>query len=180
MYHVRRPTISSSSDGEDRATQPAKSFDLAPYSLGGIANFPWRPCHWSIPVSYGTCLQICDPRENQKSDIFVQLCRKEKRLSQGEDTMPFPDDLSDILPLPPGTGVTRRLFIFGHALFVEVKMRGEGYRLVVYDRYMDETTKCFEADRLGSEEEIELSWQEFLRTGESIFSGHHKLNGTLS
>jgi len=94
--------------------------------------------------------------------------------------MPFPDDLSDILPLPPGTGVTRRLFIFGHALFVEVKMRGEDYRLVVYDRYMDQTRKRFEADGLGGEEEVELSWQEFLRTGESIFSDHHKLNGTLS
>jgi len=92
--------------------------------------------------------------------------------SSDKSTMPFPDDLSDILPLVPGTGVTRRLSIFGHTLFVEVKRRDDAYRLIVYDRHMDETTKRFVADNLGSEEDVDLSWQEFLRTGESIFADH--------
>jgi hypothetical protein len=83
--------------------------------------------------------------------------------------MPFPDDLSDILPLTPGTGVTRRLLIFGHTLFIEIKKQHDAYRLIVYDQYMHETTKRFVADRLAGEDETEQAWQEFLREGESIF-----------
>ena len=84
--------------------------------------------------------------------------------------MAFPDDFEDILPLLPGTGVTKRLQIFGHAVFVEVKNLQDGqYRLIVYDHYEGATRKRFTAERLATEEEVENSWQEFLSERESIF-----------
>jgi len=85
--------------------------------------------------------------------------------------MAFPDDLEDILPLLPGTGVTKRLQIFGHSVFVEIKNLQEGkYRLVVYDQYQANTRKRFSAEGLVGEDEVELKWREFLDERESIFT----------
>jgi hypothetical protein len=84
--------------------------------------------------------------------------------------MAFPDDLDDILPLLPGTGVTKRLQVFGHSVFVEIKNLPDGkYRIVVYDQFEGETRKRFMAVRLSTEEEVEDSWQEFLGEKEGIF-----------
>ena len=85
--------------------------------------------------------------------------------------MPFPDDLSDLLPLLPGTDVTRRLPIFGHMIFVELKRLDDGkYRLFVCDQFNGETRKRFGADQLITEEEVEIIWREFLDEKKSIFS----------
>jgi hypothetical protein len=93
--------------------------------------------------------------------------------------MPFPDDLSDILPLLPGTGVTKRFPVFGHVVFVEIKMLQDGkYRLVVYDQYEGQTTKRFGAEGLVAEEEVESKWREFLDERESTFR-HDRANHSL-
>jgi hypothetical protein len=84
--------------------------------------------------------------------------------------MPFPEDLSDMLPLIPDTGQTRRLPIRGHAIFVEIAKRPDGYRLLVYDQHKGEMRKRFGADGLSTEEEVKLIWQEFLDEKSSIFS----------
>ena len=85
--------------------------------------------------------------------------------------MPFPDDLSDLLPLPPGTGLTRRLPIFGHVVFVEIKkLQDDTYRLFVYDQHGGETRRRFGADGLVTEEEVEIIWREFLDERRSIFT----------
>ncbi len=84
--------------------------------------------------------------------------------------MSFPDDLLDILPLLPGTGITKRLPVFGHVVFVDIKMLQDGkYRLVVYDQYEGKTRKRFGAEGLTAEEELESKWREFLDKRESIF-----------
>jgi hypothetical protein len=84
--------------------------------------------------------------------------------------MAFPDDLSDILPLLPGTGVTKRLQIFGHAVFAEIKRLQDGkYRLIVYDQYEGQTRKRFVSAGLSTEEELENVWREFLDEQDSIF-----------
>jgi hypothetical protein len=84
--------------------------------------------------------------------------------------MAFPDDLADILPLPPGTGVTRRFQIFGHVVFVSVKMREDGrYRLHVYDRHEGLTRERYQVEGLESEDEVEDAWERFLDQRESIF-----------
>jgi hypothetical protein len=85
--------------------------------------------------------------------------------------MPFPGDLSDLLPLLPGTGVTRRFPVFGHVVFVEIKKLQDGkYRLLVYDQYEGNTRRRFGADGLGTEEEVEILWEEFLNERKSIFT----------
>lgn len=85
--------------------------------------------------------------------------------------MSFPDDLSDILPLLPGTGVTKRLPVFGHIVFVEITMLQDvRYRLIVYDQYEGNTRKLFGADGLLAEEEVESKWREFLDERDSIFT----------
>jgi hypothetical protein len=84
--------------------------------------------------------------------------------------MAFPNDLSDILPLLPGTSETRRLPIFGHVIFVEVAKQPEGYRLIVSDLHKGKMRKRFGSDGLYSEEEVELIWQEFLEERRSIFA----------
>jgi hypothetical protein len=85
--------------------------------------------------------------------------------------MPFPNDLSDLLPLIPGTGVTRRLPIFGHVIFVELKrLEDEKYSLFVYDQFNRQTRRRFGADQLITEEEVEIIWREFLDERKSIFT----------
>ncbi len=85
--------------------------------------------------------------------------------------MPFPDDLSDILPLLPGTGVTKRVEIFGHIVFAEIKMLQDGrYRLIVYDQYGGKTRRRFGAEDLAAEDEVETAWREFLDERKSIFT----------
>jgi hypothetical protein len=85
--------------------------------------------------------------------------------------MPFPDDLSDLLPLLPGTGVTRRFPIFGHVVFVEIKMLQDGkYHIFVYDQHDGETRRRFGADGLVTEEEVGVIWKEFLDERKSIFT----------
>jgi len=85
--------------------------------------------------------------------------------------MPFPDDLSDLLPLLPGTGLTRRMPIFGHVIFVEIKkLLDDTYRLSVYDQHDGGTRRRFGADGLATEEEVELIWKEFLDERKSIFT----------
>ena len=84
--------------------------------------------------------------------------------------MSFPDDLSDILPLLPGTGITKRFSVFGHTVFVEIKMlQDRTYRLIVYDQYQGATRKRFAGEGLNSEDEVESNWTEFLDRRESIF-----------
>lgn len=84
--------------------------------------------------------------------------------------MSFPDDLSDILPLLPGTGITKRLPVFGHIVFVEIKkLPDTKYRLIVYDQHEGKTRKQFRAEGLSTEEEVECRWREFLDKRESIF-----------
>lgn len=84
--------------------------------------------------------------------------------------MAFPDDLADILPLPPGTGVTKRFQIFGHSVFVSVKVAEDGrYQLHVYDRHEGITRERFQAGGLESEHEVEDAWANFLDQREGIF-----------
>ncbi len=85
--------------------------------------------------------------------------------------MPFPDDLSDLLPLLPGTDVTRRFPIFGHVIFVEIKRHpDENYHLFIYDQFNGQNRRRFGADGLQTEEEVEIIWREFLDERKSIFS----------
>ncbi len=85
--------------------------------------------------------------------------------------MSFPDDLSDILPLLPGTGVTKRLPVFGHIVFVEIKKLQDGtYRLIVFDQYEGKTRKRFGVEGLAAEDEVETAWREFLDERKSIFT----------
>ncbi len=84
--------------------------------------------------------------------------------------MSFPEDLSDLLPLLPGTGITRRLSVFGHMVFVEAKMLPDRkYRLVVYDQFEGKTRKRYGVEGMMTEDEVESKWREFLDLRESIF-----------
>ena len=85
--------------------------------------------------------------------------------------MPYPDDLSDLLPLLPGTSLTRRLPIFGHEILVEIRrLLDDKYRLFVYDQHDGQLQKRFGADGLVSEKEVEILWKEFLYERNSIFT----------
>lgn len=84
--------------------------------------------------------------------------------------MPFPEDLSDILPLMPGTSVTRRISVFDHIVYVEITHQPEGYRLTVYDYHEEKMRRLFSKKGLASEDLVEDTWEEFLRSGKSVFS----------
>ncbi len=93
--------------------------------------------------------------------------------------MSFPDDLCDILPLLPGTGITKRLTVFGHMVFVEAKKLPDGtYCLVVYDHFKGKTRKRFAAEGLTTEGEVESTWREFLGKRESIFTYERAIQAT--
>ncbi len=93
--------------------------------------------------------------------------------------MPFPDDLSDFLPLLPGTAVTKRLQVFGHVVYVEAKkLPDRKYRLIVYDHFKGKTRKRFAAEGMATEEQVESQWREFLGKRESIFK-HERAGRTL-
>lgn len=93
--------------------------------------------------------------------------------------MSFPDDLSDLLPLLPGTGLTKQLPVFGHTVFVEVKkVPDRTYQLDVYDFFKGKTRRRFTAEGLSTEEQVESQWREFLDRRESIFK-HERDGHTL-
>ena len=84
--------------------------------------------------------------------------------------MPFPEDLSDILPLLPGTSVTRRISVFDHIVYVEIAHGPDGYRLTVYDYHEGRMRRLLTQKRLTSESLIEDTWQGFRCSAKSIFS----------
>lgn len=87
--------------------------------------------------------------------------------------MPYPDDLSDLLPLLPGTSLTRRFPIFGHEILVEIRrLLDDKYLLFVYDQHDGQLQRRFGTDGLVSEEEVEIIWREFLEERNSIFTRH--------
>ena len=85
--------------------------------------------------------------------------------------MPFPDDLSDLLPIPVGTAITRRLEVYSHIVYVEIANRPVGYRLCIYDLHNETLRVRFALNGLASEGLVEEMWQEFLRKEKSIFTG---------
>ena len=83
--------------------------------------------------------------------------------------MAFPEDLSDILPLAPGTAITRQFTVFGRAMFVETqKLPDRKYRLVVYEQFEGKTRMRYGVEDLATEVEVESKWRDFLDTRENI------------
>ena len=150
---------------EDRCQSQFSALGVvgAPVKLQRWHGAPRQLCVGSSTPEFGT-KNIPGFRSSPSRD-----CCLEKRFSSCHlfshqpwmSVMSFPDDLSDILPLLPGTGVTKRLPVFGHIVFVEIKMlQDRRYRLVVYDQYQGRTRKRFGADGLVTEEEVELAKDE--------------------
>ena len=89
--------------------------------------------------------------------------------------MPFPEDLSDVLPLLPGDKVVRRLNLGGSVILVEIEgSAGERYDLSVNVYYEGEMIRIFGADQVQGEDALELLWRQFLSEKRAILA-HHKL-----
>jgi hypothetical protein len=87
--------------------------------------------------------------------------------------VPFPEDLSDILPLFPGETVVRRVNLSGTVILVEIKGFAEGkYDLHVDIYYEGEMIRIFGVENIESEETVELIWRQFLSEKRTILAGH--------
>jgi len=83
--------------------------------------------------------------------------------------MSFPSDLSDILPLPPGERVVRRIAYNGDPVFIEVgRSPDQTYHIHMTVEREGRAQRLFGTDRLDNEEEVELIWKEFLDERRSI------------
>jgi hypothetical protein len=83
--------------------------------------------------------------------------------------MPFPSDLSDILPLPPGDRVVRRIAFNGDPVFIEVgRSHDHTYNIQMTVERNGQPLRLFGTDRLENEEEVEVIWREFMDERRSI------------
>jgi len=89
--------------------------------------------------------------------------------------VPFPEDLSDILPLLPGDKVVRRVTLGGSVILVEIEgSAGDTYNLQVDVYYEGEKFRIFGVDRLHGEEAAEILWRQFLDERRALLADHDK------
>jgi hypothetical protein len=85
--------------------------------------------------------------------------------------MPFPDDLTDLLPLLPGDKLVRKLSFNGESVFVEIGCSSKQlYHLHIDLDYQGKTIRIFGTDRLNGEDEVESLWREFLEERRNILA----------
>ena len=85
--------------------------------------------------------------------------------------MPFPDDLSDLLPLMPGEKVVRKISFNGDPIFVEIGCSSEqGYHIHISLENRGKSIRIFGTDQIKGEDEVESIWTEFLEERRHIMT----------